>query len=776
MVVEEMERLNVAGINVQVDGKNQSQILEELSDLEKQVPGWDYRNICWNMLNKERNRLEFVPPTLYIVLPSDPDSWIDSDPSTHQFRLFFLCDIKNEKGAVEDLLQHMHVANHPGYIIKQPQEFFQVYGDYSLRLLRMVKYGYYDELYEIPQLETFKILWNCDSDVVGHHLTMDTFGPLVDKAIAHLEEMSLPTRNKELTLTRKESVAIETFLEVHEDGDTEGNLYQHIKSGDVIRWICHTHVYQRFDQSAMKDLKKFVFDRGGHIDLRHSTLEVELGSQVEADQFLTLLTSTKHTFDISLKLDWKASRSYARVLCLGIAKTGTAILEIDGISLDIIPQGRVQYATNLFSDAFIAGDGLQLITLHNYPRPQEQCFHFYDFSLQSTLPSTHLVYSWEDLAEDVRKFRDLVYEVQVESDLNTAVRELQSALEKHGLFDVIAGAFYSRYWDVAFDLEKVAFVEVYSVDTALPLSMLTSGCILRLTIDYRDDGSSQQDFINIFQPNIRLKELNISYRGHDVHYYIDHAVKMWRQSPSSLCLTLLDRMEDTRGRTIAQLASSRDDYELPGYKRPDVQEAESDPALGQEHHVSDDLLDIQFMYWDCDHIFSQLSDYSASFLDTATQQHPSVLTMLTLDISQVSRVGLASAQNILGRSSLEHLHILCTHSHLAVAESITQVLCSVPWLALKSLILSGDNINEWIRHWPLPIEAPQLMSLQIRGAESSEQELSHASTLFVHQLVYANPLMELHLEHIQFEDKRDWHLITESMDPALLEAFDLVGQ
>ncbi|KAG0087100.1 hypothetical protein BGZ92_007597 [Podila epicladia] len=596
---------------------------------------------------------------------------------TSSKRLMVLVSWRNEKGAVEDLLQHMHVANHPGYIIKQPQEFFQVYGDYSLRLLRMVKYGYYDELYEIPQLETFKILWNCDSDVVGHHLTMDTFGPLVDKAIAHLEEMSLPTRNKELTLTRKESVAIETFLEVHEDGDTEGNLYQHIKSGDVIRWICHTHVYQRFDQSAMKDLKKFVFDRGGHIDLRHSTLEVELGSQVEADQFLTLLTSTKHTFDISLKLDWKASRSYARVLCLGIAKTGTAILEIDGISLDIIPQGRVQYATNLFSDAFIAGDGLQLITLHNYPRPQEQCFHFYDFSLQSTLPSTHLVYSWEDLAED---------------------------------------------------------------------------------------------------PNIRLKELNISYRGHDVHYYIDHAVKMWRQSPSSLCLTLLDRMEDTRGRTIAQLASSRDDYELPGYKRPDVQEAESDPALGQEHHVSDDLLDIQFMYWDCDHIFSQLSDYSASFLDTATQQHPSVLTMLTLDISQVSRVGLASAQNILGRSSLEHLHILCTHSHLAVAESITQVLCSVPWLALKSLILSGDNINEWIRHWPLPIEAPQLMSLQIRGAESSEQELSHASTLFVHQLVYANPLMELHLEHIQFEDKRDWHLITESMDPALLEAFDLVGQ
>ncbi|KAG0088501.1 hypothetical protein BGZ93_010375 [Podila epicladia] len=142
----------------------------------------------------------------------------------------------------------------------------------------------------------------------------------------------------------------------------------------------------------------------------------------------------------------------------------------------------------------------------------------------------------------------------------------------------------------------------------------------------------------------------------------------------------------------------------------------------------------------------------------------------------VSHIGLASIQKILGRSCLECLHIVCTPFDLTISESIAQVLSSVQWLTLKSLVLSGNNIDKWIRHWPLPISAPQLMHLQIRGAESTEQELSHASTLFIHQMIFANPLMELHLEHIQFDDKRDWDLITKSMDRTLLKAFSFREQ
>ncbi|KAG0022979.1 hypothetical protein BGZ82_010862 [Podila clonocystis] len=54
--------------------------------------------------------------------------------------------------------------------------------------------------------------------------------------------------------------------------------------------------------------------------------------------------------------------------------------------------------------------------------------------------------------------------------------------------------------------------------------------------------------------------------------------------------------------------------------------------------------------------------------------------------------------------------------------------------------------------------------------------LPHSRCVFISKLVYANPLMELHLEHIQFEDRREWELISESVDPTLLKTLGLVKQ
>ncbi|KAF9325350.1 hypothetical protein BG006_011156 [Podila minutissima] len=225
-------------------------------------------------------------------------------------------------------------------------------------------------------------------------------------------------------------------------------------------------------------------------------------------------------------------------------------------------------------------------------------------------------------------------------------------------------------------------------------------------------------------------------------------------------------MEDTQGRMIAQLASSRGDCEFPGNRTHDVLEADADPTLGQRQQDLDDLVDIQFMFCDRDHIFSSLSDYSASFLDMAAQQHPSVLTLFTLDIPRVSRVGLTLVRNILGRSSLEHLHILCTPFNSIMFESIAQVLGLVPWSTLKSLVLSGNNIYESIRQWLLPVVAPQLIHLLIQGTGSTKQELSHSSVLFLHKLIYTSPLQECHFKNIDMKVKRDWELIrAEEVEP-----------
>jgi hypothetical protein len=71
-VVEEIKRQHRAGFKGQVDGKDREQILEELCLVDKRVPDWDYRNVCWNTLNHGRIYWDYVTSSLCIALPSRP--------------------------------------------------------------------------------------------------------------------------------------------------------------------------------------------------------------------------------------------------------------------------------------------------------------------------------------------------------------------------------------------------------------------------------------------------------------------------------------------------------------------------------------------------------------------------------------------------------------------------------------------------------------------------------------------------------------------------------
>lgn len=318
MVEKEVERLDRTGVNVKLGQKDRGLILQKLCDLEKQVPGWDYQNLCWNTIYL-RTKWYFATSSLYIALPSDLKSWDNSDPVTHLFRIYFLCDNLKPKGAPKYAHQHVHISNHPGYSINRPQEFFQIFGDHILRILRMVKHGYSGDGYEIPPLDTFKILWNCDPDVVGSHLTKETFESLVDKAITHLQELS-PPKTPLRSLTHDQALMIMTFLDVPQGDTGESNLIRYITFKQFALWMCQSHVHQRFNYSALERLKAFVVGHGGHVDMHHSALRVELGSSAEAVQFCTLLTAAKHVFEISIKLNWRAIRSHVKELCLDIAK------------------------------------------------------------------------------------------------------------------------------------------------------------------------------------------------------------------------------------------------------------------------------------------------------------------------------------------------------------------------------------------------------------------------------------------------------------------------
>lgn len=124
-LIEEIKKLRQAGIMAQFDGKSQHQIILEIQLLWKEILEWDYNNTCWRMIHGVDNKWDFATSPLFIILPSDLDTWDDTDPSTHQFRLYFMCDIDLDATLPKDLPRHVHISNHPGYPLSRPKEFFQ---------------------------------------------------------------------------------------------------------------------------------------------------------------------------------------------------------------------------------------------------------------------------------------------------------------------------------------------------------------------------------------------------------------------------------------------------------------------------------------------------------------------------------------------------------------------------------------------------------------------------------------------------------------------------
>ncbi|KAG0335282.1 hypothetical protein BG000_007651, partial [Podila horticola] len=557
--LEEVERLDQAGARNPVDEVDRDQMLEELCDLEQQVPEWTYRNTCWSMLYESNVECDFSTSLFFIVLPSDLDSWDNLNPTPHHFRLYFMCDNWMQNGARGDLPQHVHFSNHSGYSLKRPEEFFHLYGDYVLRMLRMVKNGYSDGSYELQPVSTFKILWNCDPNIVGRHLTKGTIIPLVDKAIACIQELSPPEWVTNVALNRSQSAAIKTFLDIQDGDNAEGNLIRNTKSSSFqyISWKCMSHTHQHLNLESLQELKEFVSAHEGHIDMQQARLRVQLGSITEADQFRTLLKDTNYIFIISIKLLWKVTRLYVKDLCVDIGTTGTAVLELDGFTLAINPQGCNNYLHSRFDFEILGNTNLKLITLINYPRPQEQCIHLSRISLQSVLSPIRPPSSWVELRSDLETIHTLMSHAAAEVDCNTAARELKLMLEKHGFPPATVATIYNNDWNAVFDLESCAAVEVHSDDMVCPKGVLSAGSIRTLGVHF-GDLSLDEEYFQMVQHKMLLQDLCVSHQGHDVLCF-DNIVRMWHTSACPFRLTLLDHIQDTQGRIVAKLAISRGD-------------------------------------------------------------------------------------------------------------------------------------------------------------------------------------------------------------------------
>ncbi|KAG0332358.1 hypothetical protein BG000_010084 [Podila horticola] len=613
------------------------------------------------------------------------------------------------------------VVHSEGYDLKRPHEFFQQYGEYVLRILEMVKLGYSDDITEVPD-NPLKLLWSTDTYTTGQ--SEITFESHVDKAIHYLRSLSPPNYLSGAAPFRP-TIEIEGFLDVSDGRKAKADLCRYIDRSQRVSWMCQSHAYQCLDSRSLEALKDFVRRHGGQVDTRMVTIEVKLGSMAEADQFLTVLTDTKHIFNVAVKLNWKATRAYLTRFLLRVADAKVMALELDGITIDIHPEGLVLYAINLFTDVLRRTD-LKMVTLLGYPQSDEETIYVDKFALQLKCLPTGSGLHWSDLRSDIHRFYEAYFGPEEMASLSTASKDLLSTLAKHG------------------------------VSKAASLSIYDDRSLERLTVDTTDpEFDDEMDLI--MQLNKGVGMLNIFIPGGKEIYQIgERIVRAWHISQGSLCLSIFERTKDGRGRIVAQVAMKTGRH----YNKY----LESTPSW---------IADMDFLFWDCDLIYAPLSDYSTMVLDCAVEQHPTVLKSFALDLTRLSQTGVAFIQNILRRSKLEHLHVVCSTLDPNLVDSIPHLLSSVDWSTLKLLELSGDDIDTWIQLWMTPnnkIFAPDvgsvLQCLTIRGR--SAHEFSHAIVLFIHQLVFSSPL-ELRLENVRLQDQNDWRLIIDAVNDSSAE-------
>ncbi|KAF9390079.1 hypothetical protein CPB97_009976 [Podila verticillata] len=713
-------------------------------------------------------------PRFFIVLPTDLYAWDDLNLSTHKFRLYYLCNIDWRRGENNRRFAHFHFANHPGYILDRPQEFFRAYGDYVIRMLKIVR-----KSCEIlrsrdfsgdtgPLQETLENQSDCVRLNAVGHLPQD-FIQLADKAIKYLERLSLPRCFPRLELTQLECIKVKAFFDIQDGDNSTGHLCRFINNYRKIYWMCQDHAYPPLLSGSLEQLSQFVSSHGGYIDSQLASLSVTLQSDVDLDQFCSLLRASGYTFDISIKLGWKATRSQVTKLCSELGQT--MVLEIDGIDLSTHPPDYVQYKADLFVDQIIKESPLMIVILQNYPRPQEQCVYIAGCSLHSPLSPTQSAYDWMELKCDVECFRGSVEREYGVTKWTAACKVLRQALAKHGWSKLPLVGVRFDVSKALFDLEKQAIVNAHLLGSRyndISKAMVSSGHLRKVTLDFTDlpYEEAHNEWDHVMRNNGNLQELRIALAGGiEIGQVSEYVFKTRRNTSGTICLTLFDRTKDDRGRVTAQVAVVGQDIHGAN---SDILGLDSVSSQGQDHVPPSDL---DFLQWDCDHSSLLRSDYLASLLDRATQQHPTVLTLFSLDISHLSKIGLTFLGNVLGRSSLEYLHISCTPFDPSLSESVRQLLGSVQWSTIKFLAITGTNMDEWMRLWPAASD-PRLLSLDIRGPKSA-LKISRSSSLLVHYLICSSPLTELRLENVEFQHKDEWMLIIESLDPSLLETFFL---
>ncbi|KAG0063013.1 hypothetical protein BGZ89_010222 [Linnemannia elongata] len=303
---------------------------------------------------------EYPIPRLFVILPNSYQTWDPRSFLTERFRLFFLCECGEHcradsrdnaldlgripanfipaPGSIQ-VKNSIHLANHEGYEISRPTDFFDRYGPYVLGMLKILKH-----CLTVASMVAPAAQGSLDDVVQGVESLARNTLEAVDMSIGFLEQKleNFKTMNEQegeededvfgrlAALEGADLRRLDTFLRNNDQDKILGNLYRITTDAGHVKWVCLEHYREAYRETAMRAFLQIVETSAGVYDPHLRKVSIGLKSSTTAQDFFKRLTTQAPAVnELDVSLDWKFSSSDLSVLTESLAKSNIRYLKLD---------------------------------------------------------------------------------------------------------------------------------------------------------------------------------------------------------------------------------------------------------------------------------------------------------------------------------------------------------------------------------------------------------------------------------------------------------------
>ncbi|KAI8602769.1 hypothetical protein EDD21DRAFT_413670 [Dissophora ornata] len=319
------------------------------------------------ILTQNYELLEYTIPRLFIVLPEKSTSW---DPQTMlrtKFRLHFICECgEHTKASGSKMPHHLHLANHEGYVVNKPTEFFKKYGPFLTLMLEMIKVGTSIAGHVVPALASLKVVDILDSAQSTIDSVTSKVIEGVDYSLKYLEaSRALIQKSDGIDVdgnTRMSQQDLDTYLAgveglegvdlrqlgsyllANSSDNLLGNLYRMTTKDGHVKWVCRHHYRAGYQETHTQKLRDVVNLAGGAFDEQLGSIKVTLWSSFAATEFYEAIRKAKAgVYDLDITFGRDCTRSDLEAFEKALKMSSVSILRLD------LERFQASIASKLFS-------------------------------------------------------------------------------------------------------------------------------------------------------------------------------------------------------------------------------------------------------------------------------------------------------------------------------------------------------------------------------------------------------------------------------------------